>query len=794
VISGPPLKIFIPLLVLLFGAIVISLDYVVSLRHELERNRTAILNRTRVHGPQLAGMAQYFLAKDDLEGAKIELEIAAALPRLRSAVVCDALNRILLSTLDGWRGQPLVQTPLAAALPVVKNVRRSMSGDARELDGGEFVTGVYPFRLPTGAGQTEEPGIGVVVVQFELAPGIQQARQDALATAQRTGGGLLLASLVLWFVLDRKLTARVGKLVATTREIARGNFAAKSRFKSGDELGEISAALDQMADELQRRMEVLSENEELKRTQQALRESERRFRGIFDSTYEFLGLMNTDGTLIEVNRTALDFVGAESAEVIGRPFWDTPWWSNAAGAKQQLKHAVAEAARGKFVRFEAEHRNAAGGTEIVDFSIRPIADETGKVTLLVPEGRPITERKRAEEALRESEEALRRADRRKDEFLAVLAHELRNPLAPIRNVAQLLKLKTPSEAELRRSRDVIARQVDHLTRLIDDLLDLSRITHDRLQLQKHCVQLRDVIEAAVETTRPLIDQQDHELAIELPQGPVYLDADAIRLSQVFSNLLSNAAKYTPRAGRITLAAERDGKAVVVRVIDTGIGIAPEKIGYLFDMFFQADRSFDQSQAGLGIGLSLVKRLVEMHGGTVEVRSAGVNQGSEFAVRLPILFEPAPGEIEISATKAPVFQRVLVADDYADSAATLAELLRFDGKEVEVAYDGIEAVERATTFRPEVVLLDIAMPKLNGYDAARKIRGEPWGRGVVLIAISGWGQEQDRQRSREAGFDGHLAKPVDYAMLLELIASLQANTRPAGDEIAYDRPQNRSNSP
>jgi CheY-like chemotaxis protein len=225
--------------------------------------------------------------------------------------------------------------------------------------------------------------------------------------------------------------------------------------------------------------------------------------------------------------------------------------------------------------------------------------------------------------------------------------------------------------------------------------------------------------------------------------------------------------------------------VVVRVTDTGIGIAPEKIGYVFDMFFQADRSFDQSQAGLGIGLSLVKRLVEMHGGTVQVHSTGVDQGSEFTVRLPILFEPAPGEIEISATKAPVFQRVLVADDYADSAATLAELLRFDGKQVEVAYDGIEAVERATTFRPEVVLLDIAMPKLNGYDAARKIRGQPWARGVVLIAISGWGQAQDHQRSREAGFDGHLAKPVDYAMLLELIASLQAKMRRAGNETVVE---------
>jgi PAS domain S-box-containing protein len=783
VISGLPLKIFIPLLVLLFGAITIGLDYLVSLGHELERDRVAILNRTRVHGPQLAGMAQHLLGKRDLEGARIELALASGLPRLNIAAFCDASNRVVLSTQEHWNGKALSQTRLSAVLPMVENARQSMNGEARQLDGGEFITGVYPFRLATQSGEPKQAGVGVVVVQFDLASGKRQARQDALATAGRTGAGLLLASLILWFVLDRKLTARVGKLVAATREIARGNFAAKPVFTSGDELGEISIALEEMADQLRRRIEVLEENEELKRTQKSLRESERRFRGIFDSTYEFLGLLNADGTLIEANRTALEFIGARPEDVIGRPFWDTPWWEGAPDATQQLKEAVAQAATGKFLRFEVEHRGAAGETEIIDFSIRPISDETGQVILLIPEGRRITERKRAENALRDSEEALRRADRRKDEFLAVLAHELRNPLAPIRNITQLLKAKTPSEAELRHSREVIARQVDHLTRLIDDLLDLSRITHDRLELQTQRIDLREVIEAAVETTRPLIDQQGHNLAIELPEEPVYLDADTIRLSQVFSNLLSNAAKYTPRAGRITLAVERDGKVIAVRVADTGIGIAPEKIGCLFDMFFQADRSFDQPHGGLGIGLSLVRRLVEMHGGTVQARSAGLNQGSEFIVRLPISSDPAPANIQTSREKAPAFQRVLVADDYADSAATLAELLRFDGKEVEVAYDGVGAVERASAFRPDVVLLDIAMPKLNGYDAARSIRRQPWARNVVLIAISGWGQEQDRARSQAAGFDGHLAKPVDYGMLLELIATLQVNTRrPEGQTL------------
>jgi PAS domain S-box-containing protein len=378
----------------------------------------------------------------------------------------------------------------------------------------------------------------------------------------------------------------------------------------------------------------------------------------------------------------------------------------------------------------------------------------------------ITERKQVEEERQE-------ADRRKDEFIATLAHELRNPLAPICNVISLLKLKGPLQPDIQRARDVIGRQIDHLTRLIDDLLDVSRITSGKLELRKEQVSLAEAVNLAVESSHPLIDQRHHKLSILLPGEPIYLNADKIRLAQVIMNLLSNAAKYTRQGGCITLSAERNGEEVSVRVTDNGVGIAPNQLPNIFDMFYQANRSYEHLHGGLGIGLTLVRRLVEMHGGQVEAHSAGINQGSEFVIRLPILGEqPRPQKERPSAapTRATV-RRILVVDDYGQNAETLAELLRFDGYDVEIANDGLKAVEIAETFRPSVVLLDIGMPNLNGYEVARKIREQSWGKDMVLIAVTGWGQEKDRNRSQEAGFNAHLVKPFDYPELAKLIANL-----------------------
>ena len=370
---------------------------------------------------------------------------------------------------------------------------------------------------------------------------------------------------------------------------------------------------------------------------------------------------------------------------------------------------------------------------------------------------------------------LKEADRRKDEFLATLAHELRNPLAPLRNAAQLLRTGEPAEPERRWGRDVIVRQVDALTRLIDDLMDISRINRNNLELRRQRVELAEVINAAVESSRPLIDERGHELTVALPSRPVYLDGDLLRLAQVFLNLLNNAAKYTEPGGRIWLTGALEGGGeVVVRVKDTGVGIPAEKLPSVFDMFFQVDRSLERSQGGLGVGLCLVRRLVELHGGRVTASSEH-GTGSEFSVCLPVVAETStampPGAPSSNNGRPTTARRILVVDDNRDSADSLAMLLSVTGNDVGTAYDGIEALNAAERLRPDVVLLDIGMPRLNGYDTCRRIRAEAWGESMVLIALTGWGQEQDKRRTEDAGFDAHVVKPVDPSALLALLGQL-----------------------
>jgi PAS domain S-box-containing protein len=391
--------------------------------------------------------------------------------------------------------------------------------------------------------------------------------------------------------------------------------------------------------------------------------------------------------------------------------------------------------------------------------------------LVLETGRDITERKQMEEALRES-------DRRKDEFLATLAHELRNPLAPIGNVLTLMRMKSSmDEPELVHARDLIGRQVHTLVRLVDDLLDVSRITHGHIDLRKERIQLADAVHSALDTSRPLIESAGHSLGVALPPEPVWLDADPIRLAQVFSNLLNNAAKYTPRGGRIELCAERDAGSVRVRIRDTGIGIAPDIMPRIFELFVQGDRTLERSRGGLGVGLTLVRQFVHMHGGTVRAHSEGEGRGSVFTVTLPACASPAAPEAgdgagSRSAGRGPG-RRILVVDDNVDSAETLKELLLGFGNDVRTAYDGLEAVSAAADFEPDVVLLDIGLPKMNGYDVARRLRQQTRGRDLMLVALTGWGQEEDRKRSREAGYDHHLVKPVDLSSLRELLAGSAA---------------------
>ena len=380
-----------------------------------------------------------------------------------------------------------------------------------------------------------------------------------------------------------------------------------------------------------------------------------------------------------------------------------------------------------------------------------------------------------EATLRERDEqlrlALRDTDRRKDEFLATLAHELRNPLAPLRMGLGLLGHATAGQ-DTGRLREMMERQVRHLVRIIDDLLDVSRLNSGKMHLVRERIEVRRVVEAALEITRPLFDAAGHALTVRLPEAPVWIDGDLTRLAQVLGNLLNNAAKYTPQGGRVELAVEARGGEVVVRIEDNGCGIPRERLAHVFEMFTQIDRTLSRAQGGLGIGLSLVRRLVEMHGGQVAVESVGPGRGSTFLVRLPLAapFASIATE-EIPVSRRGPTRRVLVIDDNIDAAESLAELLRVSGHEAQAVHDGAEALVAARGLPPEVVFLDLGLPGMDGYEVARRLRAEPHLSGAVLVALSGWGNAEDRRRSREAGFDHHLTKPADPIAVDELLAGL-----------------------
>jgi signal transduction histidine kinase/ActR/RegA family two-component response regulator len=372
------------------------------------------------------------------------------------------------------------------------------------------------------------------------------------------------------------------------------------------------------------------------------------------------------------------------------------------------------------------------------------------------------------------EEALRDADRRKDEFLATLAHELRNPLAPIRNSLHILRLSTSSDPAAEQICQMMERQVSHLVRLVDDLMEVSRITRGKVELRKEHLDVATVIRSAVESSRPLIEASGHQLAISVPVEPVFIDGDLIRLSQVVSNLLNNAAKYMEYGGQIWLGAREDGDDVFISVRDSGIGIPAEMLSHIFKMFTQVDRSTRLAQGGLGIGLALVETLVEMHGGDVHAHSLGRGEGSEFVVRLPL------SKVASVSTSHPIHgrtadltkRRVLVVDDNRDAAQSLGMLLKLLGSEVRVVHDGPAALSIIPSYAPNVVILDIGMPGMDGYEVARRIRQQSHGRDLMLIALTGWGQEEDRHRTSEAGFDYHLLKPADIAALKTLFSSVK----------------------
>ncbi|HEY2410757.1 MAG TPA: PAS domain S-box protein [Pirellulaceae bacterium] len=370
---------------------------------------------------------------------------------------------------------------------------------------------------------------------------------------------------------------------------------------------------------------------------------------------------------------------------------------------------------------------------------------------------------------------LQSSNRSKDEFLAVLAHELRNPLAPIRNSLHILRLSGELTPAGEKIQEVMERQVDHLVRMVDDLLEVSRISRGKIELRRQPLELATAILNAVETSRPLIDEAGHQLAISIPPQPLTLNADSVRLSQIIANVLNNAAKYTDPGGQIWLTAQPEEDEVLISIRDTGIGIPRDKLNHVFDMFAQIQPAGRRTTGGLGIGLTLVKRLTEMHGGRVEVASAGPGQGSEFTIRLPLeksLPEPPPAaEPRLPDPRTALSERrILVVDDNRDAADSLGLFLKFMGAAVHVAYDGGSALESLPNFRPEIVLLDVGMPVLDGFEVARRMRQLPEGQNILLVAVTGWGQEDDRRRTADAGFDQHLVKPVDPVMLQNLLAA------------------------
>ncbi|WP_435008181.1 response regulator [Tundrisphaera lichenicola] len=541
-----------------------------------------------------------------------------------------------------------------------------------------------------------------------------------------------------------------------------GEEVAIETLKNGATDYVLKQRLDRLAPAVLRALDESRERADRRRAEAALRESERMHRLTLDSVRDYAILtMDIRGRITGANAGARAVLGYFEEELIGRPIGQI---------------YIAEDVRNGVPDRELERAGARGGDDQERWHLRkdgsrfwgsghitPLLDESGQLRGFTKVVRDMTERKRADEALRE-------ADRRKDEFLAMLAHEIRNPLSAIQNASQLARVPGISAEKIEWAREVISNQVRHLAHLVDDLLDVSRINRGKIRLRVDQVDLVEVARRAVETARPTIEDRGHELSTTLGPEPLIIEGDPTRLEQVLINLLSNAAKYTEPGGRIALTAAREGEMIRIDVQDNGIGIGSEMLPHVFELFAQFDRSLDRTQGGLGVGLTIAQRLVELHGGTIQADSPGLGMGSTFSVRLPAAVavdRPEPARTAESRSVRPG-SRVLVVDDNLASASALADLLQMSGYDVDLVHEGREAIAAARLRRPEVVLLDIGLPGMDGYQVAEQLRSEEPTKRATIIAITGYGEEQAIRRSREAGFDHHLVKPVDYQSLLDLM--------------------------
>ena len=514
-----------------------------------------------------------------------------------------------------------------------------------------------------------------------------------------------------------------------------------------------------------------------------LKESEAQFQTIADLAPAKIWITNAEGRCIYLSPKWYAFSGRTPEQDLGLGWKELLHHED----KSHMEHVFGDAsARRAPFTLDVRFRRHDGVYRWMASTGNPRFGESGEFLGFVGVVVDIHERKCFEQELKE-------AARRKDEFLATLAHELRNPLAPIRNGLHVMRLAGQDSGSAERAREMIDRQLGQMVRLIDDLLDVSRITNGKIELRRSWINLHDAVQSAVETSRPLIDAQGQDLDVKIPPEPILLDADLTRLAQAFSNLLHNAAKFSERGGRISLTARRDDGRVVVSVRDAGVGISPDLLPHVFGLFMQGDRALGRSQGGLGIGLTLVKRLVELHGGTIEAKSEGTGLGSEFIVTLPVVELPETRlPAGLPAAMAPPVpatrRRILVVDDNEDSVGSLCELLTLMGHECVAARDGEEALRVAEPFRPDTVLLDLGMPRMSGYEVCRALRTHSWGARMVIVALTGWGQNEDRARTRAAGFDGHFVKPLDPVALAEFLAKPESRVPAAPLRMSRDSTQ------
>ncbi|HMB04793.1 MAG TPA: response regulator [Isosphaeraceae bacterium] len=515
----------------------------------------------------------------------------------------------------------------------------------------------------------------------------------------------------------------------------------------------------------------------IRQAEEAARQAARQWQATFDAINDGVALIDHRGSLLRCNRSLEQILGRPGTALIGRPF-------------PEVLALGPDCPEGPLVdRMLQAHGRQTLALSLGDRWFRltadPLHDEGGGPTATVFILTDITESRRMAEELRRRVDELAEADRRKDEFLAMLAHELRNPLAPIRNALEVIRLDANDLDAVEQAREIAGRQVGHMARLLDDLLDVSRITRGKIQLRKRWLDLNEVARNAVESSRPAIEGAGLTLTVDLPPQPLWFEGDPTRLEQVLANLLNNAAKYSEPGGDIALSAGREAGHLVLRVRDTGIGLSPEMLPRVFDLFAQADRSLVRAQGGLGIGLTLVRSLVEMHGGAITAASPGLGQGSEFTIRLPAsaVIEPprreSPSPAEAAAAR-PL--SILVVEDHRDAALSLARVLALWGHQVYVVHSGPDAVEAVFARPTDLVLLDIGLPGMDGYQVARKLR-EQAGSSLMLIALTGYARDEDRRRSRRAGFDHHLVKPVALDELQGLLTRLEPLARPAADPRA-----------